>query len=69
MPSSANEGSGSEYAEPLMPLHRRDRLMLVDWFDRGDMHSIHADITTHLAKLVPEPCWDDGFYDFLGDYL
>ena len=57
------------YAPPLMPLHRRDRIILTDWFDRGDMGDIHADITYHLSQLVPEPCWDDSIYDFLYDYL
>ena len=57
------------YAAPLMPLHRRDRIILKGWFDRGDMGDIHSDVMYHLSQLVPEPCWDDGIYDFLHDYL
>ena len=60
---------GPEYAAPLMPLQSRDRLILIDWFNRKDMSVIHLDITTHLAKLVPEPCWEEEIYDFLSEYL
>ena len=70
MPSAQFKQSNlPAYAAPLMPLHRRDRVILTDWFDRSDMGDIYADVQYHLSRIVPEPCWDEAVYDFLCDYL
>ncbi|NEQ96136.1 MAG: hypothetical protein F6K30_05345 [Cyanothece sp. SIO2G6] len=63
------KGLNSGFAPPIVPMHQRDRTILVDLFEREDMSDIHTDIKSQLGKLITEPCWDDDPYGFLSDYL
>jgi hypothetical protein len=57
------------YAEPLSPLRDRDLKALADWFQRDDILQIETDISRILLCLLPEPCWEDNWFDFLHDFL
>ncbi len=54
------------YADPLSPLRERDLLALAALFQRDDMYAIEADVKHKLLLLLPEPCWDDDTFAFLG---
>ncbi|WP_199322060.1 hypothetical protein [Leptolyngbya sp. FACHB-321] len=60
-----SESLGS-YAAPLSPLRERDILALAALFQRDDMYAIEADVKHKLLSLLPEPCWDDDTFAFLG---
>jgi hypothetical protein len=57
------------YAAPLSSLKERDVKALSVWFEREDIGEIAADVTCRLLQLVPEPCWEDDPFDFLGEFL
>jgi hypothetical protein len=57
------------YADPLPPLRSKDDQELTACFQRDDMASIEADITTFLNRLYPEPCWEDDPFAFLSEFL
>ena len=54
------------YAAPLSPLRERDIVALAALFQRDDMYAIEADVKHKLLSLLPEPCWDDDTFAFLG---
>lgn len=54
------------YAAPLSPLRERDIVALAALFQRDDMYAIEADVKHKLLLLLPEPCWDDDTFAFLG---
>ncbi len=53
----------------LMPLRDRDWEVLAEFFERGDIEEIEANINKNLQMMMPEPCWEDHPFDFLGEYL
>lgn len=57
------------YAEPLAPLRQRDEQALEDVFDDQQIDDILADVCMRLRQLYPEPCWEDGPFDFLQGYI
>lgn len=57
------------FAAPLSPLRERDLTALSKFFLRDDMLAIEADINQRLLSLLPEPCWEDGVFDFLKEFL
>jgi hypothetical protein len=42
-----------------------DVLEMQDYFDRGDMPEVEADVNHRLADLLPEPAWDEDVRAFL----
>jgi len=59
----------SSYADSLSPLRDRDHEALSGMFKRDDIAEIEADVTYCLARLLPEPCWEDNPFDFLKEFL
>lgn len=57
------------HASPLAPLRSRDRSALDELFERDDLPEISLDIHRCLARIYPEPCWDDNPHDFLHDFI
>ena len=57
------------YAAPLSPLRMQDIQELAVFFDGDDMPSLEEDMLNMLARLLPEPCWEDNPFDFLGDFI
>lgn len=57
------------HASPLSPLRLRDRQALSEIFEHDCLDEIAQDIHAYLARMYPEPCWEDEPYDFLGQYL
>ncbi len=69
---NAEKPSVALHAAPLMPLRQRDMQVMAEIFEQASleaMDAIEADVLAHLAKLSPEPCWEDEPFDFLQDYL
>lgn len=64
--SVRGNGAPVSYAAPLSPLRERDILALAALFQRDDMYAIEADVKHKLLSLLPEPCWDDDTFAFLG---
>lgn len=62
-------GLSVEHASPIAPLRQRDRVALEAMFDRPDLPAISLDIHRSLARLYPEPCWEDEPYEFLHGYI
>ena len=60
--------SGS-FAAPLAPLRARDIQALSELFLRNDIAAIEADVSQRLLALLPEPCWEDDIFAFLGEFL
>jgi hypothetical protein len=54
---------------PSNSLKERDWEALEELFDREDCDEIEADIKTNLLLLYPEPFWEDGGFEFFGDYI
>ena len=61
--------TAKSHADPLSPLRSQDLIALNDLFNHEQMMSTESDIHQHLARLHPEPCWEDEPYDFLNGYL
>lgn len=57
------------YAAPLSPLRMQDIQELAVFFDGDDMPSLEEDMLNMLDRLLPEPCWEDNPFDFLGDFI
>lgn len=53
----------------LIPMNGQDLKALTSLFDREDVEEIVADVNNSLRSLLPEPCWDDNPFGFLGEYL
>ena len=64
--SMRGSDSLDSYAAPLSPLRERDISALAALFQRDDMFAIEADVKHKLLSLLPEPCWDDDTFAFLG---
>jgi hypothetical protein len=54
-----------DHAAPLTAIPVRDLLEMEDYFDRGDMPDLEADVNHLLAQLFPEPAWDDDAWAFV----
>jgi hypothetical protein len=54
-----------DHAAPLTAIPMRDVLEMQDYFDRGDMPEVEADVNHRLADLLPEPAWDEDVRAFL----
>jgi hypothetical protein len=57
------------HASPLAPLRARDAQVLDELFKIEQMAEIALDIHRYLARLYPEPCWEDEPYDFLRGFI
>ncbi|MGD1860789.1 MAG: hypothetical protein ACFB0E_12555 [Leptolyngbyaceae cyanobacterium] len=57
------------HASPLAPLRSRDRNALDDLFEHDDLQEISLDVHRYLARIYPEPCWEDNPHDFLHDFI
>jgi hypothetical protein len=57
------------HASPLTPLRKRDRQALDNFFESDRIQEIALDIHRHLARMYPEPCWEDEPYEFLRGYI
>jgi hypothetical protein len=66
LPDIGGSDSSGSYAAPLAPLRERDIVALAALFQRDDMYAIEADVKHKLLSLLPEPCWDDDTFAFLG---
>lgn len=58
-----------DHAEPLAPLRQQDITALDELFDSSQIQDIALDIHRYLARLYPEPCWEDEPYEFLHGYI
>ena len=68
--SNANDYAEiSSFAAPLAPLRARDVQALSELFWRDDISTIEADVSQRLLALLPEPCWEDDVFAFLGEFL
>jgi len=56
------------HASPLAPLRRRDSHALDDLFEHDRLQEITLDVHRYLARMYPEPCWEDDPYEFLNGY-
>jgi hypothetical protein len=57
------------HASPLAPLRQRDSQALENFFDSDRIQDVALDIHRYLARMYPEPCWEDEPYDFLRGYI
>lgn len=57
------------HASPLAPLRPRDSQALDSLFDSDRIQEITLDIHQYLARIYPEPCWEDEPYEFLRGYI
>lgn len=57
------------HASPLAPLRERDSQALDAFFDSDRIQEITLDIHRYLARMYPEPCWEDEPYEFLRGYI
>ena len=58
-----------EHANPLTPLRQRDARALDELFESDHIQEITLDIYRYLARMYPEPCWEDEPYEFLHGYI
>ncbi|NER84367.1 MAG: hypothetical protein F6K42_33515 [Leptolyngbya sp. SIO1D8] len=58
-----------EHASPLASLRKRDAKALEEFFNDDQIQETALDIHRCLARLYPEPCWEDEPYDFLHGYI
>lgn len=58
-----------DHAAPLMPLRKRDLVVLAEMFEHDQIEAIEADVIRNLLIRWPEPCWEDEPLEFLSDYL
>jgi hypothetical protein len=56
-----------DHAAPLSAIPVRDLLELDDYFDRGDMPEVEADVNHRLGSLLPEPAWEEEVWSFLAE--
>ncbi len=54
-----------DHAAPLSAIPVRDLREMEDYFDRGDMPEVEADVNHLLSHLWPEPAWDEDVKAFL----
>lgn len=59
----------NSFAAPLSPLRERDVQALAELFLRDDIYAIEKDVSQRLLTLLPEPCWEDDVFAFLGEFL
>jgi hypothetical protein len=57
------------HASPIAPLRERDAVALEEFFNYERIHEIVLDIHRCLARMYPEPCWEDEPYEFLRGYI
>lgn len=57
------------HASPLAPLRARDSQALDDIFDNEHLQTMALDIHRYLARIYPEPCWEDEPFEFLNGYI
>jgi|GEM_PF-1840753 len=57
------------HASPLAPLRARDSRALEDCFEHEHLQAIALDIHRYLARIYPEPCWEDEPFEFLNGYI
>lgn len=59
------------HADPLSPLRDRDLTALRELFalEAALMEQVVLDVNSALARLYPEPCWEDEPYEFLRGYV
>ncbi len=57
------------HASPIAPLRERDAIALDEFFAYDCIHEIAMDIHRCLARMYPEPCWEDEPYDFLRGFV
>ena len=69
--TSTADGSveSSSFAAPLAPLRAGDMQALSELFSRDDIFAIEVDVSQRLLALLPEPCWEDDVFAFLGKFL
>jgi hypothetical protein len=67
--SASSDAEISSFAAPLAPLRVRDIQALAELFLREDIFAIEADVSQRLLALLPEPCWEDEVFAFLGEFL
>jgi hypothetical protein len=62
---------GVFHADPLSPLRERDLTALGELFalEAALMEQVVLDVHRYLARLYPEPCWEDEPYEFLRGYV
>ena len=53
------------HASPLAPLRSRDAQALDSLFENEQMQAMVLDIHRYMARIYPEPCWEDEPYEFL----
>jgi len=58
-----------QHASPLAPLRERDAAALEEFFDHDRIQEVTLDIHRYLARMYPEPCWEDEPYEFLQGYV
>lgn len=58
-----------EHANPLTSLRQRDARALDELFESDHIQEITLDIYRYLARMYPEPCWEDEPYEFLHGYI
>lgn len=57
------------HASPLAPLRQRDSHALNEIFEIEHIQEITLDVHRYLARIYPEPCWEDEPYEFLHGYV
>lgn len=57
------------HASPLAPLRPRDSQALDNFFDSDRIQEITLDVHRYLARIYPEPCWEDEPYEFLKGFI
>ncbi|MGF1459437.1 MAG: hypothetical protein ACFBSG_10470 [Leptolyngbyaceae cyanobacterium] len=68
-PARTSRSLNVSHASPLASLRPRDAAALDDLFEVEDLSDIQLDIHRHLARLYPEPCWEDEPYEFLHGFI
>ncbi|MEM0979783.1 MAG: hypothetical protein AAGH78_05860 [Cyanobacteria bacterium P01_H01_bin.58] len=57
------------HASPLAPLRQQDSQALGELFEAEHIQEITLDVHRYLARMYPEPCWEDEPYEFLHGYV
>ncbi len=53
------------HASPLAPLREQDSESLEALFEGEQIQEIVLDVHRYIARVYPEPCWEDEPYEFL----
>lgn len=53
------------HASPLAPLRSQDAKALESFFESEHIQETVLDIHRYIARIYPEPCWEDEPYEFL----